>query len=234
MKLGHIAVVGAAVTALALVVAFERPQAARSAGAARSGITVTGSATAKSVPDQASFTFGVETTGASAADAISANAQKMRGVIAALRRLGIDRADIRTTEVSVYPRSDTSGRISGYSAGNSVTVKVRPIARAGRAVDAVTAAGVNEVSGPSFDRSDRDALYRSALANALAAARAKATALANAAGVSLGRVTRIDEGEGVPTPVPFYAARAAGADTTPIEPGTEEVRATITVTFAVA
>ena len=233
MKLGHIAVVGAAVIALAVVVAVERPQPARSAGAARNGITVTGSATAKAVPDEASFTFGVETTGASAADAISANAEKMRGVVAALRRLGIDRSDIRTTNVSVYPRSDASGRIPGYSAGDSVTVKVRPVARAGRAIDAVTAAGANEVSGPSFEPSDRDALYRSALANALAAARAKASALANAAGVSLGRVTRIDESQIAPGPVPIYVA-AARAESTPIEPGTEEVRATITVTFAVA
>jgi len=80
---------------------------------------------------------------------------------------------------------------------------------------------------------DQEALYRKALEGAVADARKRAEALAGAAGVSLGRVTAIVEGGGSgPMPVAM-AAKAADA-TTPIEPGTQDVTAQVSVTFAIS
>jgi uncharacterized protein YggE len=125
MKLVQVAAIGAVAIAVAVVVGFERPAPARSAGAARTdGITVTGSATAKSTPDQASFSFGVDTDGATASAALAANADKMRRVLHALRPFGIARGDIQTTDVSVYPNTDDNGNRIGFSAHDSVTATV--------------------------------------------------------------------------------------------------------------
>ena len=234
MKLVHIVALGAMIIAAAVIVGVERPAPARSAGAGHAGgITVTGSATAKSTPDQASFSFGVDTDGATASAALAANAAKMRRVLHALRQFGIARGDIQTTDVSVYPNSDDNGNRIGFSAHDSVSVKVS-VRRAGRAIDAASAAGATDLSGPSFDRSDRDSLYRAALRSAVGKARVKALALADASHLALGRITRIDEQDVEPGPVPLYAAQVARSDSTPIEPGTQETRATVTVTFSVS
>ena len=81
---------------------------------------------------------------------------------------------------------------------------------------------------------DQDSLYRQALKAAVANARANAQVLASAANVSLGRMTAIVEGGGAPQPVPFAAADKARAESTPIEPGTQQTTATVTVTFSVS
>jgi uncharacterized protein len=112
-------------------------------------------------------------------------------------------------------------------------VKVREVARAGSILDSAVAAGATETSGPSFDRGDREALYRSALKVAFADARAKAATLAGEAGASLGRVVRIEESPAATGPIPMYATTLERSPT-PVEPGTQEVQATISVTFSLS
>jgi hypothetical protein len=99
-------------------------------------------------------------------------------------------------------------------------------------IDAAVRAGASGVYGPSLSKSDTDALYASALKAAVANARAKAQTIASASGVALGRVTNVVEGGGA-QPIPFAAADAAvkQADV-PLEPGTQEIQASVTVTFA--
>jgi uncharacterized protein len=198
------------------------------------GITVTGTGTTVGVPDEASFSFGVESTGATARAAQAANAERMAGVVAALKGAGVAGRDLQTTDVSVMPDwSNDGSRVEGFRAHASVQVKVRRIARAGAVVDTAVAAGATETSGPSLERADRDAQYRAALRSAVADARAKAQALAAEADVQLGPVVRVEEG--VPAPQPYYEGDAlAAARATPIEPGTEETKATVTVTFSLA
>ena len=195
-------------------------------------LTVTGAGTVRSVPDRAQLTFGVESTGATPREATSANAARARAVIEALRRAGIAKVDLQTQDVSVGRNWDDDGHQAGFMAHTSVLVTVRGVARAGAIVDAAVAAGATETSGPSFDRSDRDALYRQALAKAFEAARAKAEALAAESGSGLGRAVRIEEAQDEPV-FPMYARALEAKDAgTPVEPGTQEVKASVTVTFA--
>ena len=97
-------------------------------------------------------------------------------------------------------------------------------------VDAAVAAGANQVSGPSLSSSDQSALYLQALKKAMADAKAKAEAIASGGGVSLGAVTTVVEG-GAPT---VFPSATAGKDVTPISPGTEQITATVTVTYAIS
>ena len=234
MKLARIGTVVALLAAAVALGAVIRPGSAQGTAepAPTAGITVSGTATGRAVPDQATFSFGVQTEGTSAKAALDANSARMALVIAALKRAGIAEKDLQTQDVSVMPRQNETGQISGYYANNSVQALVRKLAGAGAVVDAAVGAGANQSSGPSFDQSGRDAVYRSALRAAVADARTKAQALAAESNASLGRVTRIVEGFAA-EPVPMYdraVAQSAKAET-PVEPGTQEVQATVTVTF---
>jgi uncharacterized protein YggE len=231
-----IAGLAALLLAAAAVAGVAQPQRARSAPAATAeprSITVTGNGSVRTVPDRAAFGFTVDTRGATAATALAQNATAARSVIAAVKAAGVADEDVQTSQVSLSPQSTPDGTsIVGYSASNTITVQARDLARAGRLVDAAVGAGATGVSGPSLSRSDQDALYRTALKAAVAQAQTKAVALAEAAKVSLGEVRTIVEGGGG-VPVPFAAAGKADSSGTPIEPGTQTVDATVTVTYAV-
>ena len=225
----------ALVVAAAAVVAFSgvgRPDSAGGAEKPAGGITVTGVGTITSVPDEAAFTIGVQTQGATAREALAANSEQMQRVIAAVKAAGVAKGDIKTQDVSVSANYENEGRIKGYSARNSVLVTIRDLSKAGPILDAASNAGANEVYGPTLSRSDEDELQAKALRSAVENARNKAEALADAAGVQLGAVTSMTEGF-AGGPQPYYAdARLASTDA-PIEPGTQDSQATVTITFAI-
>jgi uncharacterized protein YggE len=229
----------AAVASLALVVAalggVARPEAAQSADEATpAGLTVTGLGSVRTVPDRASFSFGVETQAATARAALTQNAAEAKKLLDALRAAGIAAADLQTSQVSLNPRTDERGTgIVGYSAITTVTATLRDLSRAGAVVDAAVDAGANTVSGPSLTRGDTDAQYRQALRLAYADASTKAEALAAAAGKTLGAVTAIVESSS--GSVPYAVAKdAAASAAVEIAPGTQSVDAVVTVTFALS
>jgi uncharacterized protein len=197
------------------------------------GITVTGVGHVDAVPDEAEFSLGVTTKGQTAREALATNSAQMRRLIAALKAAGIDERDIKTQDVSVGANYDGGTTADGYSAHNSVSVRIRDLDRAGAVLEAASKAGANNVYGPSLSRSDRESLEAKALENAMAHARKRAETLARAAGVGLGRVTAITEsaGEGG---YELFATRAAATDEVPIERGTEQIQATVTVTFEIS
>ena len=225
IRIAALVVAGAAVVAFAGV---GRPDLAGGASEPSGGITVTGTGTVQSVPDQAQFSLGVQTDGPTAREALAANSERMRTVLAALFAAGVAKGDVQTQDVSVsnsYPGD-------GYSADNSVSVTIRELAKAGSILDAASNAGANDVYGPTLTRSDQDGLEAKALQAAVANARAKARVLAEAAGVRLGSVTAITEGGNEPMPV-YEAALAKRVSSAPIEPGKQQTSATVRVTFAI-
>jgi uncharacterized protein len=228
----RIAVVVATAACLLAAAAFAWPQGASSAAdEAEEGITVTAVGSVKAVPDRAELVLGVTTHDATAKEAAAVNAARMRELIGALKAAGVRDGDIRTQNVSVSQRYSPEGKpVAGYTAENSVAVHVDS-ARAGAIVDLAVEHGATNASGPTFDVSDRDALYRDALGDAVKEARKKAEAIGAAGGVSVGDVTRVVEG--AETGPPVYLEAADRAKTTPVEAGQEEVQATLTVTFAV-
>jgi len=193
-------------------------------------VTVTGDGTVTTVPDRASFTFTVESRATSAKTALARNAGEAAALIAALKSAGVADRDLQTGEVSLSTQLNADGtEVIGYVASNTVSAQTL-IAGAGGLVDAAVGAGATGVSGPMLSRSDADALYRDALRSAVADAGDKAKALAAAAGLSLGGVETIVEGS--QAPVVWAAAKADAGAATPIEPGTQTIDATVTVTYA--
>ncbi len=221
----------------AALVGIGRPEEANgqaASGGAGEGITVTGTGSVRATPDTADFSFGVETQGSTSSEALEANSAAAEELIAAIRATGVESADIQTQQVSVSPRYSQDGReIVGYTATNSVDVTVRDLSKAGAVVEAAVAAGANQVYGPSFAVSSQDRLYEDALAAALDEARGKAEAIAADAGLALGPITGIAESGGSGAPVPLAEAAVSDASV-PIEPGEQEIVATLTVTFAIS
>lgn len=235
MRIIRIAAAALVVLAVAALAGIGLPESAGGASEdAREGITVTGVGHVDAVPDEAEFSLGITTKGQTARAALTANSSRMQRLIAALKAAGVDERDIKTQDVSVGPNYDGGAeKTDGYSATNSVSVRIRELGRAGAVLEAASQAGANQVYGPALTREDREGLEQKALERAVANARKRAQTLAEAAGVDVGRVTAIAESA---QPGVFYEGRAA-VDTAsaevPIEKGTEEIQATVTVTFAI-
>ncbi|MHB8648924.1 MAG: SIMPL domain-containing protein [Gaiellaceae bacterium] len=224
--------VAALVLGAAAIAGVAQPRLAHTATAAGDRtITVSGNGAVVAVPDRAGFSFGVDTKAATASDALARNATVARALGAALKAAGVAAADLQTTDISLNPQTAPDGSsIVGYDASSSVSATV-VLAQAGAVVDAAVGAGATNVAGPSLSRSDQAALTNQALAMAVDDAKVKAQALAAAAGLQLGAVQSIVEG-GAPTPLPFAGKASFAPASTPVEPGTLETDATVTVTYA--
>lgn len=200
------------------------------------GITVVGSGTARAVPDVADWSFGVQSDAETASAALKAASDATRRIVAALRDAGIGKEDLRTEQVSLYPRTTDDGRaVIGYTASSTVYATIKDLGKAGSVIDAAVEAGANQIYGPTLRVSDSRAQYRAAADAAFDDARAHAQALAAKAGVTLGGPIAIVESGGSP---PVFAEgerlMAADAAQVPIEPGIQEIGATLTVTFAIS
>jgi uncharacterized protein len=232
MKLARFAVLAAAGVAIAAFAGVFQPSGAQSAATdtTSGGITVLGTGSVNLTPDRASFAFGTVSQAATAKAALAASSQSVARVIAALKKAGVAQSDLQTADVSLSPQlNDKGDAIVGYVASNTVTATIKRIGDAGDIVDSAVEAGANQVSGPNLLASDQDAAYRNALKAAVADARGKAEALASASSSTLGKITAIVEGGGA---IPMPLAAGAKDSSAPIEPGTQQIEATVSVTFA--
>jgi uncharacterized protein YggE len=203
-----------------------------------SGITVRGTGVTVRTPDLARVTLGVEVTEAGAADAQARASERMAAVIEALRAAGVASRDVATARIALGPAWDYSGaapRMTGYTATQTLAVRVRVLTDLGAVIDAAVRAGATTVESVSLEVADPAAALAEARDAAMADATAKAAALARAAGVSLGRAVSIREGIGGGGPVPMFKAvrmeMAAGAP--PVEAGEAELSVDLEVTFAI-
>jgi uncharacterized protein YggE len=208
-----------------------QPRFGHSAAAADKTITVTGTGIVTSVPDRATFTFTVETRAKTATNALAQNNDAAAAVIAAVKGAGVPAAAIQTSQVALMQQSSPDGTsIVGYVASNTITVKT-DLGRSGKLVDAAVNAGATGFGGPMLSVSNEDQLYRDALKKAVDDSKAKAQALADAAGLKLGAVQSVTEGTTSGPPIPM-AAKAADSASVPVEAGTQDIQATATVTYA--
>jgi uncharacterized protein YggE len=229
--------IGVAGAVFGLIAALTLPslgQSTASSGSSAHTVTVAGTATIKSAPDEAVVSLGVQTNGATAEGALQQNAQRMNHVLDALIGFGIGKSDIATNDVSLYPnyKNDGSG-VLGYQASNSVEVTVKNIGKVGKVIDTAVGAGANLTGGISFRVSDQNQGLNDALAAAVKDSRGKADVLAVAGGAQLGSVVSIDETTAAPQPpVRYDLAAGAGGASTPINPPTLQTQIYVTVVWA--
>ena len=187
----------------------------------------------KATPDKATISLGVQTTAATAAQAMADNAARMTQVTAALRRQGVADKDIQTSNINLSAQynyeQNKAPQLTGYQASNEVTVTVQDLRRLGPAIDAVTSAGANQINGVGFGLKDPQAAEDQARLKAVQALQAKAQLYAGAAGYRIGRLVNLSEGGGS-QPVlyaPKVMTMAARQASTPVEAGELTVRADV-------
>lgn len=236
------------VIALAIVAAPMLTGAPRSALAAENTngehvISVTGTGKSSVKPDIADVSLGVQTQRETAKAARDDAANIMNAVIAALHNLGIADEDIQTSMINigpVYDYNSSSPQIIGYQVSNIVNVHVRDITKVADVIDDSVAAGATTVNGVTFDVADRATAENAARDAAVKDARSHAEALAAAAGVTITGVQSISETSYNPYPYYYGVADSAkggapGAPTvpTPIQPGTQDITITLSVSYTI-
>lgn len=232
-----IAAIAVALTACTPSVTVQQP-----AEGTMSGISVNGEGEVIGTPDTLTMTFGVSVTRDSVSEAASVAAEQAAAVIAALESSGVAEEDIQTANYSVWPQYDYTGNrqvLIGYQVNNNVVAKIKDIDNAGETIDAVTAAGGDDVTvnGVAFSIEDNDELIAAARDAAFADAKAKAEQLAGLAGVTLGDPISISESF-APSPQPFrydeLVFAAEDGASTPIAPGEQSVTVSVAVQFAIS
>ena len=203
-------------------------------------ITVSGTATVSTAPDEVLVDFGVRTQAGSSADALAATAAKMQSVLQALAGEGIEQKDIETVRMQVNAQKldrGTKHERTVYVAQNTIEVTIVDLSKVGSVIDAAVAAGADQVQDIRFQVSNPTDVHTQALQEAVRGARAKADAMAAAAGARVTGVVSIKE-QGGEYPQPYrgaWDAMAIPAAFTPVVPPHEiETRVTVTVVWSLA
>jgi uncharacterized protein YggE len=204
-------------------------------------ITVSGEATLSAEPDQAQIDFGVVTQARTAPEAAKENAERLTRVMAEVKKLLGKTDEVKTSAYTLTPtyRYPQGGKpeIVGYNASNTLRIKTSNLEIVGRLIDAAMQAGANNVNRLMFTLKDEQGAQLEALRMASAKAKSKAEAIAASLGLKIVKITSVTEGERAVQPI-FRQALAARAEAapapTPVEPGTVEIRSTVSLTVEVS
>ncbi len=205
----------------------------------RDTIAISAEGKVTALPDIASISVGVMTEKKSVAEAQKENTAKMNAIIAKVKEFGVADEDIKTTNYSIYPQYDWIDNRQverGFQVTQNVGVKVRDLSKIGDVLAAVGELGANQVGGVTFDIDEPEELRQQARLKGLEAAKSKAQALADAAGVKLGKVVGFSESEGYSAPVYYRDAAmglGGGASNPTVESGSQDVVVNVTVLYEI-
>jgi len=211
-----------------------------------STLSVTGTASTSARPDVVSLAFGVEADAATAAEALAANSERMRAVVAAIRAAGLAENELATAQFNIQPlyerHQDPQGggwsqTLTGYRVSNLLNVETTRLEQVGEIVDRAVAAGANRVDRIAFQLSPerREAQQRQLIEAAVEDARAQAERALKPLGQHISGVRSISlSGPATPGPVYFEAARMEMAAAPPVFAGEQGVSVTVAVTFLIA
>ena len=229
----HVMVCAAAVLA---AVALSGCDSAPAVGANARQVTVVGTGEVRGVPDTLTADVGVEVVAPDVTAAMNQASERQQAVIDQLAARGIDAKDISTTTVTLQPQYGENSVVTGYRAGNSISVTLRELDAASETLATIVAAGGNatRINSVSYSIDDDSTLVSDARARAFNDARSRAEQYADLSGLSLGNVLSISEASGgsVPLPpVPMAEGAMAAAVPVPLQPGEQTVSFSVTAVW---
>ena len=207
-------------------------------------VSMVGTGEASAVPDQISFTLSATARRLDLDDALAASSATTRRVLAELGKHGVEKPDVQTTGLSMYPEYEYHAyeppTLVGYRVTQRATVKVDELAKGGPAIAAAVEVGGNgaRVSGIRLGIGDPDAVMQRARDAAVESATAKAQQYAAATGQSLGDVVSIREvgrpAQSRPQELSSFRTIAAAdaMKALPIRAGKDELQVRIQVVWA--
>ncbi|MBP2266612.1 uncharacterized protein YggE [Pseudarthrobacter sp. PvP004] len=200
-------------------------------------ITVTGTASAKAVPDLVTLTLGIETRRDSAAKAYDDAGKAANAVAAAVRGSGISDVDLRTSGLNL--RADLvwvegqGQKVTAYVASTNLQVGIRSQADAPGAIAAAVAAGGDDIriNGIEQGFADHSSVTAQAQEAAWQDAVARAEQYASLASAGLGQVVSISQEplHGAPIPLGGMVRASFTAEAMPVEAGESSVTASVKV-----
>ncbi|MBB4439459.1 MULTISPECIES: SIMPL domain-containing protein [Rhizobium] len=230
---------------LALPLAAAAPAFAQEAKPREPVISVTGDGESSVAPDMAVVNLAVVKQAKTAREALDENNKAMNDVLAALKSGGIAERDLQTSGFSIQPQynypqpvdgQQQQPQLIGYQTINSVTVRLRDLAKLGAVIDQSVTLGINQGGEIQFTNDKPDAAIEEARKNAVADAVKRAKTLSEAAGVKLGRILEINENVPRAMPQPVYRAtmmKEASDAAVPVQGGENNYNVSVTVTFAI-
>jgi len=212
-------------------------------------IAVAGEAQLLLPPDTATIELGVITEAPLVGDALADNSARMTKVIAAVRDLGIQDKDIRTSTFLIQPKyekqdtrdydTEAFRTIVGYYISNKITVTVKDLSNIARIIDESIKAGANASGTVTFNVNKLTAHLDDARRAAVESARHKAEVLTEAAHLTLGPALSITDNQADssynnrPDAGSIETVVVTGSRVpTPIEPGLVSITSTVTVIYA--
>jgi hypothetical protein len=195
----------------------------------------------------------VQESAATVAEAQDAASKRTTAALDAVRALGIEDKDVRAEGYQTNPQyanpspcapgqpCNGTPRITGYQVSQTIAVKIRNTNAAGEVLQALGTAGVQNVSGPSFEVDDESSVMQEARGKAIEDARKKAHTLARQLHVHLGDVVSFSENGNPGYPVPAYGmgggvmmdVAAQRAESVPLPQGQNESVVTVSITYEI-
>ena len=204
-----------------------------------SELAVVGEGKVEVTPDTAYIDAGITVDRASTvAEAQKKINETNNKIINSLREIGIEKADIKTSNYSINPNykyENNDNRVDGYNGNVTVEIKVRDPQMASKVIETVTAAGANQIQGSRFVV-DKPELYREEARNAaIKNAKEQAEKMTRNLGIKLGKVVNIVESSpGQSTPISYekFAEDLGGGGGGPaIEQGSQTLTSVVTLYF---
>lgn len=215
--------------------------------------TVSAEGKVVAIPDTAQISLGVQTQGSTVKAAQDSANKIINNITAAVKAIGVDDKDIKTTNYSVYPDEQFTApepmiltlpptptpispprKVTRYRVNINLSITVRDFAKINEVIDAATANGANQIGGISFSVDNIEDFQSQARKIAITKAKAKAASIAKDAGITLGKIINVSEG--FTYNPPYLMTTAAKAETgggTQIQPGSSEISVTITLSYEV-
>jgi uncharacterized protein YggE len=202
-------------------------------------ITISSQGSVKVVPDAVRINATSTNVAPTSKEALAATAKTSAAVRAALSAAKIDKKDISTQSISVYPEykyDNNTSVLVGYRASQTFTIVVRAAATAGDVVDAIVTAGGDslQLSGATPFVLDNTKAATAARTVAVKNARAKAASYASLLGVKLGKVNYLVENSAPAPYLPVMGLAKAESDATVVDLGEQDVTVSVTVQWSLA
>lgn len=201
-------------------------------------LAVVGEGKVEVTPDTAYVDAGITVDRASSVEEAQKIINKINNkIINALRDIGIEKADIKTSNYSIYPSykyENNENKLDGYNGNATIQIKVRDPQLASKVIETATTAGANQIQGSRFVV-DKPEVYREeAREKAIKNAKDQAEKMAKNLGIKLGKITNIVESSSN-QPISYGLkayAEGIGAGGGPIlEQGTQTVTSVVTLYF---
>ncbi|MFA5229988.1 MAG: SIMPL domain-containing protein [Candidatus Paceibacterota bacterium] len=206
------------------------------------------------IPDIAKISFSIALENVSIEKLTNENNLKMQTVIDYLKSVDIKEKDIKTTNYSLYPVyeekcfNDHSGfrkcnsELTKYKLDQVIEVTIRDFAKIDTIIGKVAELGVNNVSNLAFSVEDMEKVQNEAKIQAIQKIMERANDISNATKVRFGRIINIAENYnsyaygkqiGYDTSAYRLESSIAPVSPAPIEAGSKDITATVSITFEI-